>query len=155
MRPRLARTMAVVLCGLGLAGCGGSGSSSNPMAPSTAPQTSTTAPVTTVLLQGSYAGLPAEELLIVPAFTTTAAGKLEIVLDWTFASNDLDILLMRGACDPTATTLTCDVLDEADSTTAKPERLVINALPAGTYTLLILNYGPAEESLSFQILHTR
>jgi hypothetical protein len=144
--------MAAVFCGVGLAGCCG-GSSSNPMGPSTAVPTSTPAPVTTVLLQGAYAGLPAEQLLVVPPFATNAAGKLEIVLDWTFATNDLDIALARGDCYTTEAA--CDIIDAAESLTAKPERLVIPALPAGTYTLLIANYGPAAESLSFQILHTR
>ena len=140
---RLALALAVLL-----PACGGD-SVTTPPTPPPPP-----APVTNVIGEGSYDGLEPQGATVAN-FTTTQAGDLEIVLDWTLAENDLDALLIRGECtpeDPIA--LQCDVGAIADSTTDKPERLGISNAPVGTYTFFVINLGASTESYSFQILLT-
>ena len=148
--PRL--MCAAVLAAL-LPACGGGGGSGPNPVPSTAPPPPP-APVTTVLGEGGFSGLQPGEG-VGGTFTTPRAGDLEVIVDWTFASNDLDLLLFRGECSPEQFAAEqCDVADVADSTTAKPERVGLANAPAGTYTLVVFNFGETEETLSYQILLT-
>jgi hypothetical protein len=111
------------------------------------------APVTTVIGEGSLSGLEPDAAALA-TFATTQAGDLEVVLDWTFAENDLDALLIRGECTPEQLiALECNVGAIADSA-AKPERLGISNAPAGTYTFYVINLGATTESFSFQVLLT-
>ena len=49
---------------------------------------------------------------------------------------------------------TCNFLAFSVSATAKPERLSVPNAPAGTYTLYAANFGPGDESVSFQAVLT-
>jgi len=134
-----------------LSGCGG-GSGPDPV-PSPVP-TPSTVPFTEVLDEGSVSGLVPDGAAW-GFFTTPRPGTIDIVVDWTFASNDVDLILTRGACAPDQLVADqCEVADIADSPTAKPERVSLVDAPAGTYSLYILNLGATEESLSYQILLT-
>jgi hypothetical protein len=42
----------------------------------------------------------------------------------------------------------------ATGTTTKPERLRLLNQPAGTYTLIVANFGPGDESISYQVIFT-
>jgi hypothetical protein len=141
---------AVVLAAL-LPACGGGSSGPNPV-PSTAPPPPT--PVTTVLDEGGFSGLPPGNG-IGGNFDTTRAGDIEIIVDWTFATNDLDLLLFRGECTAEQFAAEqCDIAAVADSTTAKPERVGLGNAPAGRYTIVVFNFGETEETFSYQILLT-
>jgi uncharacterized protein YfaP (DUF2135 family) len=121
--------------------------------PTTPPATVPPAPTTTVVAQGSGA-VPFAELRSVQ-FTTAASGRLEVVVDWTFASNDVDMVLVKGTCtDAEIFDGRCDAkaLATAESATAKPERLSAAGTTAGTYTLYVANFGPGDESISYQVL---
>lgn len=151
---RLTRALTGSLV-VALTACGGGGSS--PSAPSTPRPTPAPTPTTLVVRQNSFTGLDPDYLLVVP-FTTTTRGDLEAVVDWTFATNDLDLILVAGT-DPCSDGnevdfRTCTILVAQIDPTAKPERLRAPSLAAGTYTLYIGNHGPGEESLSYQILLT-
>jgi hypothetical protein len=88
-------------------------------------------------------------------FTTTRAGTIEATVDWTFATNDVDLALVRGDCSfDQFVSQQCTVLVFSVSTTAKPERIRTENAAAGTYTLFIENTGPGDESLSFQVVLT-
>jgi hypothetical protein len=131
-----------------LPGCGGDAVTSPPT-PSPSPRA-----VTTVIGEGSLSGLEPNGAATA-TFATTTAGDLEILLDWTFAENDLDALLTRGECTPEQLiALECDVGAIADSRTAKPERVGISSAAAGTYTFYVVNLGATTESFSFQVLLT-
>jgi hypothetical protein len=88
-------------------------------------------------------------------FNTTQRGALEATVDWTFASNDVDVYLVQGQCDfDRLVALQCPVLAFSESTTAKPERARVADAAAGAYTIFIANIGPGEESVSFQVVLT-
>jgi hypothetical protein len=88
-------------------------------------------------------------------FTTTMTGNLDATVDWTFATNDLDVYITRGDCTPQQfIDVQCNIAAFSESTTAKPERAQLAAAPPGVYTLLVGNAGPREESLSWQVVLT-
>lgn len=41
-----------------------------------------------------------------------------------------------------------------DSATTKPQKLSAPNQPAATYTLIIVNFGPEDESIAYQVLFT-
>jgi hypothetical protein len=136
-----------------LSGCGG-GAGPDPVP--TATPTPAPAPVTSVVAEGTLTGLPARELSYLP-FTTSATGTIGVIADWTFATNNLDVYLVRGTDPCTADQFnsgTCAFLGFSESTTAKPEKLNVSGLAAGTYTVYVGNRGPDAESLSVQVLLT-
>ncbi len=105
----------------------------------------------TALVQGRLCDF----LAFVP-FTTPGAGTLDATVDWTYASNDLDLHLERGECTcALAQADACQDIASSESTTAKPERLTVANLAAGSYTLVIVNAGPERESLSYSVGLTR
>ena len=96
--------------------------------------------------------MAADEIVQLP-FTTTATGTLDVTIDWTFAANDVDVILTRGSCSfDQLFAMQCNVALVADSVTAKPERLRLPGATAGAYTLFIANIGPGDESASFQVV---
>ncbi len=132
-----------------LAACGGS----SPSAPTPTPTPVPTPPPPQVVAQGNDT-LEAEFTGRL-AFTTTRAGTLEATVDWTYATNDVDVALVQGDCSfEQATAQQCTVLAFSVSTTAKPEKITASNAAAGTYTLFIENTGPGDESLAFQVVLT-
>jgi hypothetical protein len=134
-------------------GCGGGGSSSGP---SSVP---TPAPVRTVIAQGNFSGLqPTDpedpEDFYILFFNTTQTGTLDITVDWTNASNDVDFLLLSGTLEQ-ALSPACQALDDSACplelvafafTTAKPETLTVANATAGGYIVGVVNFGTTNES---------
>jgi hypothetical protein len=88
-------------------------------------------------------------------FTTTRAGALEAIADWTYATNDVDVAITRNDCSfDSFEAGQCEILAMTISTTAKPERARVENAVAGTYTLFVANFGPSEESISYQVILT-
>ncbi len=141
-----------------LAGCGGRGSSDTFTAPTPAPPPAPPAaptPVTNVI-GGGNASIPVNIVLVVN-FITTATGTIGVTVDWTFATNDVDVALARGTDPCTLEQLnndTCPFLGFSASTTAKPDTLSVPNLEDESYTLYIPNSGPTDESVGFQITLT-
>jgi hypothetical protein len=111
--------------------------------------------VTRVVSQGS--GSLEANVFSPVVFTTTAAGTVAIEVNWTFASNDVDIYLARGA-DPcseeTFNNRTCGFIATEESSSMKPEKLTVPGLAAGTYTLYVANFGDTDESVAYQVTLT-
>lgn len=142
-------TLALLL--LSMTACGDGSSPTTPTSP-----TPTPAPVTTVALQGAIPSMEPRVLFTAGSFTTSAIGGVEILVDWTFATNNLDVYLARGTCSIDQVNAgTCSYAVFSESTTAKPERLRLPDLAAGSYSLLIGNRGPTAESASYQVLVIR
>ena len=134
-----------------LAACGGGGGGGGVTTSSTPPPTP---PPPVVVAQGQGFPLTAGFTGRVP-FTTTRTGLLEATVDWTFAANDVDVLLARGDCSfEQLEAAQCPILAFSISTTAKPERIRFDGAAAGPYTLFVENTGATNESVSFQVVLT-
>ena len=144
-----------------LPACGGGGGGGG-NAPSTLPPAP--APTRTQIQQGGFtiASVPdanragfSIDIAVAP-LTIPAAGTLEVVADWTFASNDVDIIVYNQPCTPAqAIRDQCGIAGRTVSTTTKPERLTINGAPAGNFAIGFANYGNSSESGNYQVFLTR
>lgn len=147
---RLSSCLLSAALAASLAACGGG---SSPTTPTPTPTPVPTPPPPQVVAQGSDT-LEAEFTGRL-AFTTTRAGMLEATVDWTYATNDVDVALVQGDCSfEQAVAQQCTVLAFSVSTTAKPEKITASNAAAGTYTLFIENTGPGDESVAFQVVLT-
>lgn len=145
------RLIAALGLSFGLGACGSEGPTT-PVTVTTTPPPPTPRPP--VVLDRSEGQLPAF-VALVRTLATTETGSFDVTVDWTFASNDVDVAIARGACSIE------DVLADrclysamTTSTTAKPERLRLANQPAGTYTLVVANFGPEDESIAYQAVFT-
>lgn len=150
----LARTLACLALA-GLSACGGR---SNPTGPTPTPApTPRPTPVTTTVRQSTFTGLEPNFALSV-TFPVDFTGDVQITVDWTFGSNNIDLIVARGGPNPCLASDgfldfgICDVV-ATQATSNKPERLAAQ-LAAGQYTLYIRNRGSSREALSYQILLT-
>jgi len=107
----------------------------------------------TVLFQGNAdleAGFAAGQEFTVPS---PPAGRLDVVVDWTFAQTPLGIYVFQGTCNlDQFAARTCNFLLASEPSQAKPRLASVSNAPAGTYTLLIANFGSLNESLAAQIV---
>lgn len=143
------KTLFVVTLLVGsLAACGGD---SSPAAPTTAVvATPTPVPCTqATALQGAVSGLGSFVIVTAP-FTAGTAGRLDVVVDWTFAASPIAVYVVRGACSlEQLNARTCDfVLRSEASTTPKPRKLSASNVTAGNYQLIVGNAGSQEEAAS-------
>jgi hypothetical protein len=144
---------------LALGSCGGGSDgpncAANPTAPGcTPPPTTLPPPRPPVVLDSGSGSLPLFTALFRP-LATTETGSLEVTVDWTFAANDVDIAITRGNCSfDQFVTDQCAIAASATSTTTKPERARLANQPAGTYTVVIANFGPGDESIAYQVVFT-
>ena len=110
-------------------------------------------PVTEVLVEGG--GALGQLMLGSLSFDTTKSGKLDVIVDWTDAANDVDVYLAKGSCSfDQFVTAQCNMMAFSESTIAKPEKISASDMTPGAYTLLVGNIGPTDESVSFQVLLT-
>jgi hypothetical protein len=131
-----------------LQACGGGGS------PTTTTPTTTQPPCTqSVVLQSGFQGLGSYILVDLP-FTTTATGRLDVTVDWTWASSPRAVYLVRGSCSiDQVNARTCDfVLRSEPSTTPKPHRLSASNVAAGSFDLMVGNAGTQDESVTAQVV---
>jgi hypothetical protein len=137
------RKLAVLLAAL-LPACGGGGSSVTAPPPPAPP-----APVTSVLDEGVVQLGP--NRVTWGNFQSAWNGRLEVVVDWTSAGNNLDVVLTRGFCDfDQLQAGACIVMGAAESPTAKPERIAVDNAVSGTFTLFVTNRGPGTDSFSYR-----
>ena len=153
-------SLAVVAAAVVLPSCGGGDDgpncTSNPAGPGCAPTTTTTPPPVTRVISSGSGSLEAGFVAPV-VFTTTASGTVGVEVNWTFATNDVDIFLTRGNEPCTLETFndrSCGFIATEESTSMKPERLTVPSLAAGTYTLYVANFGDTDESVAYQITLT-
>jgi hypothetical protein len=110
-----------------------------------------------VITEGSFT-LPYSSEIIISGrreFTTSRTGTLEATVDWTDASNSVDVIVTRGICSfDQLNANECDVASFTRGTEPKPRRVALAGQPAGSYTLIIGNEGPGDESVSYQIVLT-
>ncbi len=150
--PTIMRTRSLAAFGLllALAACG----SDNPSTPPSTvpPTTTTTQPAAAVLVQDT-AQVPKGQFYTVDV-TTTRAGRIDVTVDWQFSNSAIDVFLSNSRCSRTdyendaCTFLTKSLSFEDHS---KPRTLTASGVAAGTYTLVIENGGPNEETLPYRV----
>ena len=90
-------------------------------------------------------------------FETLVLGTLDITVDWTFASNDIDLILFQGTLAEIVAACTgqsCPQQVASAFTQNKPETLTFANAPASPYLLDIINFGTTVESVSVEVLLT-
>jgi hypothetical protein len=136
----------IALAGWTAAGCGdGNGGNTTP------------SPVRRVIAQGSFSvedfftGIVqgCTNFEFVP-FTTSQTGTADVTVQWNSPSNDMDVAVARGTCN-CGNIDDCDEVSSSDSATAKPERLSISNLGAGSYTLVIINWGEQNDQGTYEV----
>jgi hypothetical protein len=88
-----------------------------------------------------------DDVALVP-FTTATGGNLEVDADWVSAADNVDIIFFRGDCTlQEAVKGLCDPNQiGAARGKVKPQQLIMPNLAPGTYTIMVLNYGPGSET---------
>jgi hypothetical protein len=142
--------LVIAMIAIGLSGCGDK--VVTPPTPTPPPPPTS---VTRVVSQGSG---PLGSVTVAPVvFVTTASGAIGIEVNWTFATNDVDIFLARGSEPCTLETFnnrSCGFIATEESASMKPEKLTVPSLAAGAYTLYVANYGDTDESVAYQVTLT-
>jgi hypothetical protein len=88
-----------------------------------------------------------DDILLVP-FAATSAGNLEVEADWMSAADHIRLVLFTGTCTiQEAMNNQCDPnqIGVADQM-VKPQILTFPNLPPGTYTAMVIDFGPNNES---------
>jgi hypothetical protein len=143
--------LAAAAVAASLAACGGT---SGPTPVTTPTPTLSPTPRPPVVLDKGEGQLPVRAALFRP-LATTETGAFDVKVDWTFAANDIDVFLARGTCTfEQFVAEQCTVAAMTTSTTAKPETVRLANQPAGTYTLVVANFGPGDESIAYQVVFT-
>ncbi len=141
------RTAAVVVL-VALIGCGGSDGPSTPTTVVTMP---TPVPCTqTLLLQGGASFPP--WILDREVLNVTTAGRIDMIVDWTFSSSTIGVYLVRGGtCTLSSFNAgTCPFLVGSDSG-PKPRKHSFSGATPGAYEMLVANFSSVTESLSTQV----
>jgi hypothetical protein len=125
------RLFSLALLGstMGLAACGGNASPTavtlaTPPPPPPAPR---------VIAQ--VAGPIPAETAAYTQFTVDATGKLEVTVDWTYATNDIDLFLVKGTCtdEQIDSGDCCGILGSGAAAAARPHQ---GPGPAGPLTAI-------------------
>jgi hypothetical protein len=133
-----------------LPGCGGGGSSGGVTAPSGGGRQIVTQSNWTLVPGAWQSG----DVSITGASSTK--GTLDAVVEWTFATNDVDIYVTATACTPDMFVLQrCAYAAKADSATTKPERVSFSVSGGDTYRVWVVNFGPTNESGTLEVGLTR
>ena len=141
------RWTAGLIAALLLPACGGS---STPTAPATPAPTPT--PCTQTVLVRADGPVAARTLGRVP-FSASTAGRLDITVDWTFATSPIGIYVVTaGSCSiDQFNANTCTFIARSE-TSVKPRKISVANVAAGNYELLAGNFGDVDESLSGQVV---
>lgn len=146
--------LAALALAVALPGCGGDGGGNTP----------STMPTRTRLAAGTFTVVGTEEAsrngynadVASGPFVVASGGTVEITADWTSPGNNIDIFLYLGSCSSEqARSAACAVANRTTSTTNKPERLNVQGVPAGNYSVGFANFGLTSESGSFEVHLTR
>lgn len=137
------RRSGVVLALAGLSACGGGGGS-----PTSSSVVATPQPCTQTTVFQGQGSLTASTIDQEP-FTTTTAGRLDVTVDWTFATSDIGVYVVPANSCALAqfNTRTCNFLIRSESG-AKPRKVSMANLSPGSYDLLLANFASQQESLS-------
>jgi hypothetical protein len=84
--------------------------------------------------------------------TGFGTGTLDAVVNWTLASNDVDLFVTAQSCTPEMFAAErCAYMARADTATAKPERVSFRVSAGDRYRFWIVNFGPQNESGTVEV----
>jgi hypothetical protein len=139
------RFVTVVSVLLVLAACGGS----NPAGPNPTPTPTSASCTQTVVFQDS--GTVPLDNAVFKTFTTTAAGRIDAVVDWTFADSNIGLAVYTGDCNIQKYIAgTCDLLI-GKASPPKPLKGSASNVAAGTYGIIVANVSLVNESYSSSV----
>ncbi len=86
--------------------------------------------------------------------TLSTTGELEVRVDWGSSSDNVDIGIIKGACAVNQLIAhQCPDPYVSSTSHSKPETLRTN-VSSGSYTLLMVNFGPGAENVSYKVYMT-
>jgi hypothetical protein len=124
-------------------GCGGGGT---PTAPAT-----TMAASPTVVAQDDYPRVPANTGWGA-YFSIDRPGTIEATFDYTLDTNRIAVWIARGRCDSVDFAANQCTFVATSLTGSRPRKVVVTGAASGEYTFHLINFGPGDESVSFQIV---
>jgi hypothetical protein len=84
--------------------------------------------------------------------TGFGTGTLDATVQWTSASNDVDLFVTAQSCTPEMFGAErCAYMARADSATAKPERVSFRVSAGDRYRFWVVNFGPQRESGTIEV----
>ena len=133
---------------VGLAACGGG--SNPPGAPSTPAPTPT--PCAQKVLDSGNGQLPTKTLAYYD-FSVPETGRLDVTLDWTYASNTIGVYVTPANTCTLAefNARSCNFILRSE-TSAKPRKVSVTGVAAGNYRWLFANFGTTDDSISYQVV---
>lgn len=141
------RWTAGLIMALLLPSCGGSSSPTTPPTPAPTPNPCTQ--TTLIQVDGAVSSLSLARV----AFAANASGRLDVTVDWTFATSPIGIYVVGAGTCPIAqfNADTCTYLARSE-TTVKPRKFSVANVAAGNYELLAANFSDVDESISGQVV---
>jgi hypothetical protein len=143
-----AAALALAACGGGGSGTDGSGGVTNSTG-----TTPTPTPCSQKILDQGSDDLKSKWVLYYD-FSVPETGRLDVTLDWTYASNTVGVYVVAAG--------TCGTLEEFNArncnfvlrsdTGAKPRKVSVTNVAAGNYRWLFANFGTADDSISYQVV---
>lgn len=133
-----------------LSACGGG---SNTVSAPPTPVPTPTAPPQRVVAERSGVALPVDRA-IYRSFDTTFPGALDATVDYTYADTRLLLWLAKGLCTPDLAQIEQCNYVATSFAGPKPRKLSATGTTAGQYTLIIGNFGPQDEAISYQVVLT-
>jgi hypothetical protein len=87
-------------------------------------------------------------------FSSDRAGTLEATVDYTSAASQVAVWIARGKCSFEQFEADHCSFAALSMSGDKPRRVTATGVAAGDYTLIIGNFGPIEERVSFRVVLT-
>jgi hypothetical protein len=104
------------------------------------------------VLDSGSDSLPSKYLLYYD-FSVPETGRLDVTLDWTYASNNIGVYVVPANTCTLAefNARSCNYVLRSE-TTAKPRKVSVANVAAGNYRWLFGNFGSTDDSISYQIV---
>jgi hypothetical protein len=142
------RTLACLLAGMltaWLTACGGGNDVTPPP-----PPTPTPPPPPKVVAQGGQSVEVGYAYGVY--FNVDATGTLDVTVDYTFSDSLMLVWLAKGRCTEEQFAADQCTYVTTSYSGGKPRTFSASTQPAGTYTLIVGNLGPKDESISYMVV---
>jgi hypothetical protein len=147
-----AQTLGPLLTGALLAALAACGGSNGPTGMGIVP-TPTPTPCSQAVI-ASNNGPVLSKYVVLDPFSVASTGRLDVTVDWTVSSSLIGVYVVPAnncATIEQFNARSCNFLVRSDSG-PKPRKISTPGFAAGSYDLLLANFGSVDESLSYQIV---